>query len=374
MQEIYYRLLAEAEERGDATGMCRLLLEQGQHLAQQNDGAGALGCFQRALATAVAIKDPILEERALEPLGVVLFHVGGVVEAVAAFQRLLELVRQAGDRPKEARLLAMLGALHLKRNQLDEAAACLRQAGEQLRELRDVYSYFAVLKLRAEASRRRGRTSVAVGLLEEALRMVKRADQLHEVEEILGELAELHLTRGESAPARTRLEEGYAADEALDDVPGQAAYLLRLSDLDRQEGNSLAALFKVRAALDRVLQIEDAELSVRASVELGLILQRQGRERPARAALAGAVQRARAAGLPPVEVDALHAYAWFLVQARQGDYRDPGLAVRAVTRALEISPQPGRISFVILSRAYRLQGLRTQARQALEKAQTLDKK
>ena len=98
MQDIYQKLLREAEEQDDALGACRILLEMGHVFAGRNESAGALGCFQRALAIAMDLADPALEERALEPLGLVLLHLEGVEEAAACFQRLLEIVRAAGDR------------------------------------------------------------------------------------------------------------------------------------------------------------------------------------------------------------------------------------------------------------------------------------
>ena len=52
-------------------------------------------------------------------------------------------------------------------------------------------------------------------------------------------------------------------------------------------GMNAAVRAVVRTALDRVRQLADPALISRASMMLGLLLQRQGRDRPARAALAG---------------------------------------------------------------------------------------
>ena len=166
MQEIYQKLLEEAEEQNDSRGACRILLEMGHHLTCRGNAVGAHRFFQRALERAVALEDPALEERALEPLGIVLLHMGGVEEAGGCFQRLLDIVRTAGDRKKEAKVLGFLGTLDVKRNRLGEASVRLRRASRFLREVQEPYAYHAVLKIRAQVARARCEPDLARRLLE----------------------------------------------------------------------------------------------------------------------------------------------------------------------------------------------------------------
>jgi len=374
MQDIYQKLLREAEEQDDALGACRILLELGHVFAGRNESAGALGCFQRALAIAVDLGDPALEERALEPLGLVLLHLQGVEEAAACFQRLLEIVRAAGDRAKEARVLGLLGGLDRRRGRMGEAAVRLKRAQDLLREVKDPYAYYAILKIRADTVRRRGNIALAIQLLEEALRMARQAGQDHEVEELLSDLAELHLECGHDDRARACLEEALRLTRDLDDIPVETIHLLRLSELDRKAGDTLSALFRVRTALDRVSDLTEPDIACRASVLLGRILERQGRERAARAALAEAVQHARAGGLEGAEAEALLSYACLLVRARDPEIRDPEVAVAAAERALDLGGETTPTPWIILSRAYRLLGDRQRSKEMRERAQLIGKK
>ncbi len=374
MQEIYQKLLEEAEEQNDARGACRILLEMGHHLTCRGKSVEAHRFFQRALERAVALEDPALEERALEPLGIVLLHMGGVEEACGCFQRLLDIVRTAGDRKKEAKILGFLGALDVKQNRLGEASVRLRRASRFLREVQEPYAYHTVLKIRAEVARARGETDQARRLLEECLRMARQADQAHEVEELVSDLAEVYLDLEEPGKARSCLEEGLEISKELDDLLQEACYLLRLSDLDQKAGELLRALSGVRTALDRVERLEDPDLASRATLLLGLVLQDQGRNRAARTALAEAVQRARRAGIPGTEADALTAYAWLLVRAEEPGIHNPHLAIQAATRALDLQVEKTSIPFLVLSKAYRLLGDRNRGRKVIKNAQLIVKK
>lgn len=371
MQDILEKLLAEAEARGDLRGRCRVLLDLGQHYTRRDDANGALRSYQLALKCATDADDPELEERALEPLAVVLLHLGGVDEALAAFERLREVVGAAEDGRKEARVCGLIGALQLKRGALKEASRYLARAAREFRRQEAVYDYYAVIKLLAESARRRRMWFKAAQLYDEAIGMAERASQIHEVDDLLWDLADVQLAQRNHEAARVTLERGLTVARALDDPLQESCYLLRLSDLDRAEGHDLDALRRVRKALDLVEGYDEPEILSRGSILLGSILQRQGQDRAARAALAGAARRGRRAGLPAVESDALTAYAWLLLRARDPAIRNPSIAIRAARRVLEIGPPKDAVPVVALARGYRRTGDRRRANEWAKRAQMI---
>lgn len=201
--------------------------------------------------------------------------------------------------------------------------------------------------------------------------MARRADQIHELEPILGDLASLYLEADQIEPARERLAEALELARALDDPVAEATYLLRQSELARRAENTLEALRLVRTALDRVRELADPTLISRASMMLGLLLQRKGRDRPARAALAEAVQQARRAGDGDLEAEALSAFGWLLVRARDTEIRDPELAAQAAGQSHRAASTPRPHPWIVLSKVYRLRGDRARGRQAMARAQRI---
>ncbi len=373
MHDIYDKLLREATERRDPVARCRLLLQMGHHRAANDGPSGALRCFQSALEVAVEAGDTVLEERCLEPLGLVFVHLGGVDEASACFRRLLAILEAAGDAGRAAKVRAFVGALAFRRGRLRDADRLLGDALDTMRQSDDPDAWalcYSTTKLRGAVALRQRRWLRAERLLGDALAVAEAEDQLHEVDELLADLVSAAIERGDLDTARTRLERAMDVARTLDDPVQEAVALLRLSDLDRRMERPVDGLRRVREALDRVGDLDQPELRSRATTLLGLTLRHQGNERAARSALAEAVRIARDAGAQ-AESDALLGFAWLAVVARDARFRDETLARRVVERALSLSPPRSRVPFVILARIARAEGDRDAVRRWRRRAQMI---
>jgi DNA-binding NtrC family response regulator/tetratricopeptide (TPR) repeat protein len=232
--------------------------------ASYADAERALG-EARARLAAVEVNDPEEVARVDHNLGVVALYRGRHEDAARAFERALAIKRSLGDRAGMRSCLLNLGLSLARTGRLDEAERALGEAELLARSL--------------------GQTAGRGW--------------------VLAALADVAVRRGDAAAADRRIGEAEALAQALPAAVRADLAILR-AQVALLEGDGARAAAAI-AALDPAARSGDALVDARAlAIEAAAFLARLpvDRRRAARTAIAAA-RRARAAGLPEAEEQAL---------------------------------------------------------------------
>lgn len=342
---LYERARQSAERAGD-TGVLRAA-EQG--LGEVAFAGGAPEAAEH-LNAALALATEPLDRAAIERrLGQVQHREGRYDLALAAFGRAAEaLGSERRDEPIElraerARLRVARAATHLRRG--DEELAQLAAESALRAELPPADRADAAILL-GDVYVRREDDEQSAAYFQEALTFARESGNPVCIATVLERIADTELRRRRLPQAKAALAECLSIRQRLGDHAGCAAAFLRLARINERDGQLLAAVDQLRAAITRAVAADDPVLGALAQLRLGEVLRLLGNWRDARAALERAGQDD-----PEIAGRAALELAW--VEVDQG-----GLPEAALRQVVEEGDARGMVD---LATAARL-GLATLAR------------
>ena len=283
------------------------LRRRAERAARDGDGAGARGLAEQAQRAAAG--DPVGEALALGTAGLVALFGASYAEAERALgearARLASV--EVHDPEEVARVDHNLGVVALYRGRHDDAVVAFERSLTAKRALGDRAGMRSSLLNLGLALARVGRLDDAEGALGEAELLARSLGQTAGRGWVLAALADVAVRRGDAAAAERRLAEAASLEQALPVAVRADLGILR-AQVALLEGDGGRALVCI-GALDAAARAGDALVDARAlAIEAAacLAMLPVDRRRAAKLAVA-AVRRAREAGLPEAEAQALAA-------------------------------------------------------------------
>jgi two-component system response regulator HydG len=283
------------------------LRRRAEKAARDGDFAAARALAEQARRAAAG--DPAGEALALGTTGLVALFAASYAEAERALgEARARLAAAPLDDPEEvARVDHNLGVVALYRGRHEDAVVAFERSLTAKRALGDRAGMRSCLLNLGLSLARVGRLDDAEGALGEAALLARSLGQTAGRGWVLAALADVAVRRGDAAAAERHIGEAAALEQALPAAVRADLGILR-AQVALLEGDGARALQAI-GALDREARGGDALVDARAlAIEAGacLALLPVDRRRAAKLAVA-AVRRAREAGLPEAEAQAVAA-------------------------------------------------------------------
>jgi serine/threonine-protein kinase PknK len=287
------------------------LRRRAEQRAREGDVEGARSIAAEAIVAAAEARDPAGEALALATTGLVALYRAEYREAAAAIGEARARLAALADLPRDpeevARVDHNLGVIALYQGRNDEATLCFERSLAVKRGLGDRAGMRSCLLNLGLALAKTGRHADADRALEESEKLARSLGQIAGRGWCLAARADVAVRRKDAAAAAGWIAEAEVVAEALPAAIRADLVILRaeVALLEGAGARALAAL----ATLDPALRGSNALIDARASslaASAHLALLPVDARRAARLSIAGA-RRARGAGLPDAEAEALAA-------------------------------------------------------------------
>ncbi len=287
------------------------LRRRAEQRAREGDVEGARSLAAQAIVAAAEARDPAAEALALATTGLVALYRAEYREAAAAIGEARARLAALADLPRDpeevARVDHNLGVIALYQGRNDEATLCFERSLAVKRGLGDRAGMRSCLLNLGLALAKTARYADADRALEESEKLARSLGQIAGRGWCLAARADVAVRRKDAAAAAGWIAEAEVVAEALPAAIRADLVILRaeVALLEGAGARALAAL----ATLEPQLRGSNALIDARASslaASAHLALLPVDARRAARLALAGA-RRARAAGLPDAEAEAIAA-------------------------------------------------------------------
>lgn len=332
----YERGVVDLEERlGNRQAAGQWATRLGTTLLALNTPGEAADAFGRGLALAAAIGDAQLEQRALGGLGLAYSQVDRPVEALDHLMRALDLARRTGDHRREAQwlgslgqalwrfdqaddalralsdgiaiarrlddtelqasLLTLLGQVHAARGQAPRARECFVRALDLNRRLGQTEEQITLLTALAGLAAATGQVGGAIALCDQALQLATSSGDRAAAARLHGRLGGLALRRHDPTLARDHLRRALALAESLDH-PALLNQALQHLATAQHAGGDPGAVATYRRAMEQCRKTGDVPGEALMGVNLGLLLNGNGRRDEGRRLLRQAATMAGSIG------------------------------------------------------------------------------
>ncbi|HJS43809.1 MAG TPA: tetratricopeptide repeat protein [Gemmatimonadales bacterium] len=237
-----------------------------------------------------ALKDRMMEVRALNVCGAIALERGGIDEATYFFSRAQEEATDDNDMATVGRCANNLGIIAAMQGDYKRAVIAYTRAiaaYEQARFQRGIaesrHNLGIVFRLQGELAR-------ALEVASQAVRDAERLGDRQLVAQVTASVAEIHIARGESELAKQQVERALAVHRELKDPVREAEDLRILAGAVALSGGTQDAAAMLRDVIDRATQHGRPMLLACAERDLGQLLITSGDVTSGKAA----AQRARA--------------------------------------------------------------------------------
>lgn len=257
------RAIALAETGGDPDVLARLINYRGRPLERAGDVAGAREWFDRALALAPRIPDPLTINALLSSVAKVELAQSDLRAALRHYQTLLRSATEQGDETTAVAAEMAIGATYEQENDLELAALYMERAAARAAAIHNQQFLARSLMSLAPVYESSGRAADATRVRDQALGIARSIDDVLGVAEALRYRALAHLDRGEFAAATSDLEESLALLEKNGRSNFTPSGLLLMAWTKVEEGKDLrgAAEYAGRCAATS-LRLGDPEASI----------------------------------------------------------------------------------------------------------------
>ena len=326
--EVFYGKHLNLTRRSDRTGRRARLELARQVLNVRGETKAAAQQIEEALREATEASDGAAQAHAWWSMGLNLMVRSRLEEASQANRTALQLARRHQDRGVELQALQLAGQLAERRGDLDAGERRLRRALRVSRRQRDRRLQGSILTSLAIVLQRRGRLDEAERLNRQSLHIAEQSEQpraaayalsnlaathyfmgrvddcrrslqralgiarkigdRRAVGTLLGNLGVLHRETGSLEDARRAQKEALAIALETESEASAGAALTNLSNLARDEGRLDEAAQLLERVIDKWHGLGLRHREASARTELGQLLIRRGRFRPAREQLEAA--------------------------------------------------------------------------------------
>jgi tetratricopeptide (TPR) repeat protein len=304
-------------ELGDRNMEANILNITSASLAEQGKLREAIQGWEQAEAIYRTLGEIRGVAMVLENIGYIRAAQGDLQSARKAYQEALRLDQQLGDRQGIANVLINLGETSRKIGDLTDSHAKFEEALRLARQMGGrSYESEALLNLGLVAAIR-GRLGEAQPHYENALAILRETQDRRGIPDALARLADLKFAQGDLAGAQKLLDEAAAICRSAGRKLTEAEISLRVASIELERDRGTAAEQLARQSLE-VFQAEKAVASESVGYEiLARSLLSQSRTGPATQAAVRALEKARQAGDPILQLDARITAARILTAERQ---------------------------------------------------------
>ncbi len=252
-------------------GEAFILVQLGSVCGQQGDVAGALECYQGALARANELGDRQLLHTVWNNVGWALVQLGRWEDAVESFYRALAMAEsEAACGP----VYNALGELFVRRDKLDKAVDMLRRvAGESVptEHVPALVALDTYLNL-GLAYQRQDNLAGAAACYARALALAQQGANRHDRARVLTQMAELAIVQGDIVRAGNLADEAAELARQVGARRDESAALRVRGQVESVRGDTAAALASLETAIALVQDAEDGYEMAMARYHYGRVL------------------------------------------------------------------------------------------------------